>query len=1179
MERRILVAEDSPTQAEHLRLLLEGRGYRVDVAGNGREGLELARAVLPDLVISDVVMPEMDGYAFCRAMKSAETTRRIPFVLLTERRTPADILLGLEQGADNFITKPFEDDYLLERVRRIFEHLELRRQGPMEVKTTIRVGGRDILISADKQQIIELLFATFEELSHANDRLAESRRAVEEYSRILEARVQERTKQLREAEAKYRMLVEEIPAVTYLAPINEAGSVSYISPMIEPLLCYSVAEWRTTPHLWRDLLHPDDRERVLGELARCHASSGRFRAEYRLRSRDGRTVWFSDEGVVERDEVGHPAFIRGFMVDITERKRAEEVTKALAQVARELVGTLDLTQATDRVVSTVRRLFRVPRAGLFQLERRSGALICVANGEGDDARRWIGLTLPAGTGVVGRAIVEGRPIWSPDVLADPRITYPESVGARVREEGYRSVVGVPLTAGGETLGALFLGDAAGRVFTEDELQLQSAFADQAALALRNAQLHTTALKRVQELAALVEVNRTVTGTLDIHGGARAVLEAAQSLLPGCAGRLHEMVPGTDTLRVVEALGFRDPVGPVPLFRVGEGLVGRVAATGETVVSVDLLQDDRLRSKDEAAAEGLVSGIFLPLRHAGVLYGTLNLFTRTRHEFPPEEVHLLESLAAQAAVAIANAQLFAREQAARAEAEASGERFRSLVQGLDAIVWESNAARQYTFVSERAETALGYPVEQWLAEPQFWATHVHPDDRERILALCQAATAEGRDYEMEYRFVASDGRVVRLHDRVQVGRDAGGHGQRLRGVMVDVTERKRAEEELQRQREILYQSEKLAAMGQLLAGVAHELNNPLSVVMGRTTFLREMAEGGPLLVQAEKISQAAERCVRIVRNFLMLARQRPLERQPVAFNQVVQEALELVAYPLRVNTIEVVLDLASGLPILWADPHQLHQVVVNLITNARQAMCETPGPRRLTLTTRHDPAQGRVSLEVADTGPGIPPAIRSRIFEPFFTTKPLGQGTGLGLPLCQGIIEGHRGTIRLESRSGPGAVFRIELPVEAPPVLTRETRRAEASCPLRGKTILVVDDEPEVGELLADLLHLDGHQVDTVVNGALALDRLRERGYDLILTDIRMPELDGPGLYREIVRCHPGLPRRVIFLTGDELSPQTGEFLMRVGAPCLSKPFAPDEVRRVVQQTLQALDADSAGGAP
>ena len=235
------------------------------------------------------------------------------------------------------------------------------------------------------------------------------------------------------------------------------------------------------------------------------------------------------------------------------------------------------------------------------------------------------------------------------------------------------------------------------------------------------------------------------------------------------------------------------------------------------------------------------------------------------------------------------------------------------------------------------------------------------------------------------------------------------------------------EALQTAQTRLVQTEKLATMGQLLAGVAHELNNPLSVVLGQAALLAEMTIDGPMAARAAKICQAAERCARVVKNFLSLARQHPPERRFVQLNQIIQEAVELLAYPLRVDNVDVRLALAHDLPTLWADPHQLHQVMVNLIANAQQAMHETPQRRQLTLSTRFKPVSQRIMVAVADTGPGIPPELREQIFEPFFTTKPPGAGTGLGLSLCQGIVEGHEGTIHVESQPGQGAVFVVELP--------------------------------------------------------------------------------------------------------------------------------------------------------
>jgi len=209
-QRRILVAEDSPTQAERTRLLLEDAGYHVEVVPNGREGLQRVQEKTPDLIISDVMMPEMDGYTFCRAIKSNESTRRIPFVLLTDRKSALDIIKGLERGADNFITKPFEDDILLERIHRIFEHLEHRKKAELEMEVSIRVGRREIILSPDKQQIIELLFSTFEDLCRMNKQLEESQRTVEDYARNLEERVEERTQALQAEIAEHKRAREEL---------------------------------------------------------------------------------------------------------------------------------------------------------------------------------------------------------------------------------------------------------------------------------------------------------------------------------------------------------------------------------------------------------------------------------------------------------------------------------------------------------------------------------------------------------------------------------------------------------------------------------------------------------------------------------------------------------------------------------------------------------------------------------------------------------------------------------------------------------------------------------------------------------------------------------------------------------------------------------------------------------
>ncbi|MDX1656263.1 MAG: ATP-binding protein, partial [Candidatus Competibacteraceae bacterium] len=386
-----------------------------------------------------------------------------------------------------------------------------------------------------------------------------------------------------------------------------------------------------------------------------------------------------------------------------------------------------------------------------------------------------------------------------------------------------------------------------------------------------------------------------------------------------------------------------------------------------------------------------------------------------------------------------------------------------------------------------------------------------------------------------------------------------------GGIIDLTDRKRAEAEISRQREALHQSEKLTALGSLLAGVAHELNNPLSVVVGRAIMLEETASP-EIRARVEKIRQAAERCARIVKIFLAIARQQPPQRMWVQINQLLQSAVALVDYGLHSIGAQLELDLAEHLPPVSLDPDQFTQVFSNLAVNARQALEEVAEPRRLTISTRHHPDRGTISIRFTDNGPGVPRAIRSRIFEPFYTSKAEGMGTGVGLSFSHGVISSHGGTIYLEDPPGGGASFVIYLPVtlgqpDHPPA---DPVTQALPCP---RHILLVDDEPGIIELLEEILTAAGHRVDCTSSGNQALARIAANHYDLILSDLKMPDLDGPGLFERLQQDHPQLAQRMVFITGDILSPDTGQFLARSGRPLIEKPFVPEEILGMVRREL------------
>jgi signal transduction histidine kinase len=402
------------------------------------------------------------------------------------------------------------------------------------------------------------------------------------------------------------------------------------------------------------------------------------------------------------------------------------------------------------------------------------------------------------------------------------------------------------------------------------------------------------------------------------------------------------------------------------------------------------------------------------------------------------------------------------------------------------------------------------------------------------------------------------------------------------LLLSAIERELREAELRsiarEQLEQLHRNEKLAALGTLLAGVAHELNNPLTVIMHQAALLQRVLKDDPRQLRADTIMEAVGRCSRIIRNFLALARHEPPRRMSVSINDVVREVMELVAYGLRVDGVDVELDLVEPLPRVSADPQQLQQLVINLVNNAQYALHSRTGARRLILRSEVDASGSGVVLQVKDNAGGIPAEIRSRIFDPFFTTKPIGQGTGLGLSLCHGIVSAHKGTIELSSETEGGTTFVITLPVESVAGAQSETGDTGARPLVPAQRILVVDDEPDVASAFSDILSAQGHRVDVAAGGRTALQLLDHGTYDIVMTDMRMPELDGPSLYRDIVARHPLLESSFIFVTGDTFNPETDRFLRHTGAVRLSKPCSFDDIEEAIQLVLQKRTEEHPGGA-
>jgi PAS domain S-box-containing protein len=377
-------------------------------------------------------------------------------------------------------------------------------------------------------------------------------------------------------------------------------------------------------------------------------------------------------------------------------------------------------------------------------------------------------------------------------------------------------------------------------------------------------------------------------------------------------------------------------------------------------------------------------------------------------------------------------LLASERAAFAEAVAAQQRFRDLVNSVEGIVWEADVPSfRFSFISEQAERVLGYPVDRWVSEPTFWKDHVHPEDQEWTLQFCQNATAEKRDHQFEYRMIAADGSAVWLRNLVTVVVE-GDRITRVRGLMVDLTNRKQAEEGLRQAQADLAHVSRVTTMGELTASLAHEVNQPIAAaVTNANTCLRWLTRDHPDVEEARaaamRIVKDGTRAGEIISRIRLLFKKGLPQRELVDVNEVIREMIVLLRGETTRYSISVRTELAADLPQVMGDRVQLQQVLMNLMINGIEAMKDVDGTHELAIRSQLTENE-EVVVSVADSGVGLPPKQTEQIFNAFFTTKP--HGTGMGLRISRSIIESHGGRLWAAENSSRGASFSFSLPTKA-----------------------------------------------------------------------------------------------------------------------------------------------------
>ena len=455
--------------------------------------------------------------------------------------------------------------------------------------------------------------------------------------------------------------------------------------------------------------------------------------------------------------------------------------------------------------------------------------------------------------------------------------------------------------------------------------------------------------------------------------------------------------------------------------------------------------------------------------------------------------------------------------------------------------------------------------------------VRPFDEERFIdplarvALVDRLASDGtvNDYLLRLRRADATAIWVEVTARADTPDDSGAI--RVEALVRDVSERKKLDDETRDIYHQLLQAEKMAALGTTISGVAHELNNPLATILNWAERLSQRSSLDDGVRRGlEIILGESERAARIVRNLLTFARKRQTTRAMVDVNQVIRETLAMRSYEQRVSNVVVIDALAAGLPQVFADGHQIQQVLLNLVINAEQAMIQAHGRGTLVVRTWHDAEQDTVVLEINDDGPGIAEDVQPKIWDPFFTTKEVGKGTGLGLTVAYAIVQEHGGRIRLESPAGSGASFYVELPVTGTRLATRTPGRkaldGEESGTASG-SILVVEDETALANAVTDALSDAGYSVQRAADGEEALAVVTAKPFDLVVCDLKMPKMDGMAFYRELAEKMPALASRIVFVTGDVAGTEAEQFLDESGCQWLAKPFRLADLLRAVREVL------------
>ena len=1211
---RVLIADDDQKVRALLKDLLEADGYEVSCASDGGGARDSLTTFEPEVVISDVMMPVLDGIELCRHIKSDPKTSSIPVLLISgQRNAPDDSLEGLTAGADDYLNVPFRNEELLVKVARLAERHRAHRA-------------------------------------------------------------------LRESEDRYRELFENANDLIYTHDL--AGNFTSLNRSGEKLTGYSREE--ALRMNIADVVAPDYLSVARQMMGQKTDTDGSTVYELEIFTKAQRRLRLElSTRLIRRD--GQPVGVQGVGRDLTERKRSEEALAQQSQreamthrISQAIRCSLDSSEIFHTAVNELGSHLKADRCSLFIKDERTHRVRNVAEYHSPGIA-------PAATDFEledVRQLIES--LDQNGVLCFDDAAHEESIAdfySRILSKAQvRSIMYVAIRVGDEVSAAFALSTTREmRQWSETDIALAKAVADQTGIAIRQAELYQTAeatSKRevlvnrltmtIRASLSLPEVLSTATRELGVALSASRVHMRLYDPANPVSAVAHEYV-AANCNSFEDELSYDSPFGKHLLSMSGPLVIGNCWNYREGPAEFS----GAIREYSHQA--GVRSQIIYPVSVKGQFRGVLCIHQTDRlRAWTENEMSLVTSVAERLAIGIAQAELFEMVAKAKTEWETT---FDSMSDGIfifdrsgrlkrvnragaamenseprallgsqccdilrtssekQACVVEKAIEEGRSIIVEVVPDRLNRPilvsiepvldrtgavtaavctardlselrmVQAVAREHQSLLTNILESARESIYAVdvdgrfkwCNSATLSGLGYKREefigtrfldmvydadrevanekmqtalngqaqtyeMRYFAADGRLryARVDNSPLIvdGRTTG-----VLGIARDITEQKE-------ERERAARADKLRALGQLASGVAHDFNNSLAAILGRAQLLRRQTQDEAIVRNLEIIQTAAEDAAATVRRIQTFARKSPAkEFERLEVGGLLNDAVEITRTrwqnEARSRGLEydVILNAGNGLHTIGS-ASELREVFVNLIVNAVDAM---PDGGKLKINCVAD--ESRLRLQFADNGTGMPEDVRQKIFDPFFTTKG-AHGTGLGLSVSYSIIERHEGSISVASNIGEGTVFTIELPAAgvAEASVTEPAKDVESP----KLSILVIDDEPAVRETLAEMLELMGHRVVLADGGQSALQLLSANECELVFTDLAMPDMDGWETSREIRKRWPNMQVVLVTGYGSGTLPPKGEDHLVNGI--IGKPFEFSQINQTITKILanQAL---------